>query len=780
MLVLYLLTLIYSAAQITDVNISPDPMLVGQQAQIECRVSEPDEVVKVSLAIFNGLMEMDMTHQGDGLYQLLQDLPIDAPTGTFPASIVAELKDGTRVEHKFTFAITEAGVRSFGTLKPTFMLDESADVPIPRQNGVIFPSLERQSSRPTIELSGHWYSKRFPEADHELSLTERTPEVLESLEAEIMFLGGKVGKKQPTPSAYGVFLQEKGRQSSLFEPSDFLPAETGWRLTRVPAPDNPPPDRYQGCVWYVTDFHIPDDWEGHSLRLTFLAANYIADVWLNGQWIGYHEGGYTPFVFDVTDGIRTGEANRLCVRVDNIPWLPRRGTDDSQWRNNRDIIPYATADWWNYGGILRDVYLERLPATHIVRLDAQGSLRDDMPVLTGSVIIVHPLFGVGKSVHLSLFTGKDNTIPSLLSRTGLKMYVDRFAGAEILAEMDVEVKPVGEDLGLATFQFPVENAKPWTPEAPHLYYLRAEVSDGDAFTTQVGFRRISTEGATLLWNGQPTFMKGASRHEDYPVIGRGLTYADMPLVVRDLNLMKEMKSNFIRLSHYPNHPMTTLLTDRVGLIAWEEIPVYWFSSTGFKNQKERGIARQMWLEMIYMDYNRPSIGFWSTCNECSAPDERLEHIRELYGLAKRIDGSRLVVQSAAGQSVDMTHTETDAIGMTLYHGIFYGKDPYADTLAVLDQTHQAIPDKPIICSEFGYWALPDWSSSDKQVRIAEETYRALTSRDFIWGATWWLGFDYHTFHTQTNTMGTVTLDRFSRRPVYHRLQELYNQEVHEK
>jgi len=714
-------------------------MLVGQQAQIECRVSEPDEVAKVSLVIFNGLMEMDMTHQGDGLYQLLQDLPIDAPTGTFPASIVAELKDGTGLEHKFSFIITEAGVLSFGTLKPTFTLDESAAVPIPRQNGVIFPSLERQSSRPTIEFSGHWYSKRFPEADHELSLTERTPEVLKSLEAEIMF-----------------------------EISDFRPAEVGWKLTRVPAPDNPPPDRYQGCVWYVTDFHIPADWEGHVLRLTFLAANYIADVWLNGQWIGYHEGGYTPFVFDVTDSVPSGEVNRLCVRVDNIPWLPRREKDDSQWHNNRDIIPYATADWWNYGGILRDVYLERLPLTHIGRLDAQGSLRNDVPVITGTMLIAHP----PQSVSLSLSTGKDNTM--------LEMYVDRCAGAEILAEANVEVKPIGQDLGLATFEFPVENANPWTPETPHLYYLRAKVPDGDSFTTQVGFRRISTEGATLLWNNQPTYMKGASRHEDYPVIGRGLTYADMSLVVRDLNLMKEMKSNFIRLSHYPNHPMTALLTDRIGLIAWEEIPVYWFSSTGFKNQKERGIARQMWLEMIYMDYNRPSIGFWSTCNECSAPDERREHIRDLYGLAKRIDGNRLIVQSAAGQSIDVTQTETDAIGMTLYHGIFYGKDPYADTLAILDQMHQAIPDKPIICSEFGYWALPNWGSSDKQVRIAEETYRALTSRDFIWGATWWLGFDYQTFHTQTNTMGAVTLDRFYRRPVYDRLKEVYHQELHEK
>jgi len=220
MLALCLLTLVYSAAQITDIRISPNPMLVGEQAQIECRVSEPDKVVKVSLVILNGLMKMDMTHQGDGVYQLLQDLPVDAPTGKFPISIDAELKDGKRVEHKFSFTITEADAPSLGTLKPTFTLDESAEAPIPRQNGIIFPSLERQSSRPTIELSGQWYSKRFPDADHELSFTERTPETLESLEAEM---------------------------PSLFEPSGFHPAEMGWRLTRVPAPDNPPPDR----SWFI-------------------------------------------------------------------------------------------------------------------------------------------------------------------------------------------------------------------------------------------------------------------------------------------------------------------------------------------------------------------------------------------------------------------------------------------------------------------------------------------------------------------------------------------------
>jgi beta-glucuronidase len=741
MLAFYLITLAYSVTQVSDVNISPDPMLVGQRAKIECRVSEPHKVVKVSLVIFNGLMKMDMEHQGDGLYQLRQDLPIDAPTGTFPASIVVELEDGTRIEQRFSFTITEPGVLSFGTLKPTFTLDESADIPIPRQNGVIFPSLERQSERPTIELSGNWYSKRFPEADHDLSLTERTTETLELLSEEM---------------------------PCLFESPDFRPAKSGWKLKRVPAPDNSPPDRYQGCVWYARNFHVPGDWEGHSLRLTFLAANYIADVWLNDQWIGYHEGGYTPFVFDVTDGIHTGEVNMLYVRVDNIPWLPRLGGDNSQWHNNRDIIPYATADWWNYGGILRDVYLECLPAMHIARLDAQGSIQNSVPVLKGTAMIIHP----PESLHLSLFTGKKDTL--------LKMHVDRCAGGEILAEMDLEVKSIGDDLGLATFRFPVEKANPWTSENPQLYYLRAEIPDGDAFTTQVGFRNISTERDKLLWNDQPTYMKGASRHEDYPVIGRGLTYADMSLVKRDLELMKEMKSNFIRLSHYPNHPMTALLTDRVGLVVWEEIPVYWFSSTGFKNQKERGIARQMWLEMIYTDYNRPSIGFWSTCNECSAQDERREYIRDLYELSKRVDGSRLVVQSAAGASVDLTHKETDVIGMTLYYGVFYGDDPYADTLALLDQTHQVMPGKPIICSEFGYWAMPNWSSSDKQLRIAEETFRALISRDFIWGATWWIGFDYQTFHTQTNSMGAVTLDRFTRRPVYDRLRELYDQEIHEK
>ena len=120
MLTLFLFTLIHSAAQITDVTISPDPMLVGEQAQIECRVSEPDEVAKASLVIFNGLMEMDMTHQGE----LVQDLPIDAPTGTFPASIVAELKDGTRVEHKFSFTITEAGVLSSESCRETGKTDE--------------------------------------------------------------------------------------------------------------------------------------------------------------------------------------------------------------------------------------------------------------------------------------------------------------------------------------------------------------------------------------------------------------------------------------------------------------------------------------------------------------------------------------------------------------------------------------------------------------------------------------------------------------------------------
>ena len=475
-------------------------------------------------------------------------------------------------------------------------------------------------------------------------------------------------------------------------------------------------------------------------------------MWLNGRWLGVHEGGYTPFVFEVTNAIRAGERNRLLVRVDNIPWLPRRGDGAPGWRNHRDIVPYVMADWWNYGGILRDVYLERLPLSHIVRLDARGELGPDAPRLIGSIVVRQP----PRSLRLTLLDSEEDRL--------LERFVDRCAREAVRAETEVELTPLDGELGVGRFELPVPGAEAWTPEAPQLYYLRAEIPGGETFTTQVGFRQIATEDARLLWNDRPTFLRGASRHEDYATLGRGVSYAEMPLVARDLTLMKEMHSNFIRLGHYPNHPMTALLTDRIGLIAWEEIPVYWFSSTGFKNQQQRGIARQMWLEMIYTDFNRPSIGFWSTCNECSAIEERREHIRTLYELAYQVDGSRLVVQSAAGSSVDPTHEKTDAIGVTLYYGVFYGKDPYADTVAFLDKMHAAIPDKPILCSEFGRWAHPDWGGADTQVRIAEETFRALTSRDFVWGVTWWIGFDYQTFRPETNTMGATTLDRHDRRP----------------
>ena len=725
-----------TTVEIQEVKVKPDPLLVGEEATVECRLTGAEERASVRLVILERI-EIPLQPRGKGIYQLTTTIPPESPTGTFPAAIVAKLPDGTEIRRALEITITEKPEERFASLPPTFQLEDHDGVLIPLQGGIIYPSLERQSTRPTLELAGHWYARRVPDADHELSLTKRTPEVIERLEDEV-----------PELFADGV---------------PQLNNDPNWTLLRVPAPVNPPPDRYQGCVWYVTSFHLPPDWRGGRTRLVFLAANYVADVWLNREWLGYHEGGYTPFVFDVSDHLRQGE-NLLYVRVDNIPWRPKRGEPTPKWLNHKDIVPYVCADWWNYGGILRDVYLEGLPATHVVRLDAHGGFEGEIPKLEGRVLVQGPVLPERVQLRLTPFR-RDRS---------LEFRLDLCAGDEILLETEIPLVRIAPDLAYGRFALPVPDAKPWTPETPHLYLLQARLPSGDQFTTQIGFRDVRTEGARLLWNGEPIFLNGVSRHEDYPLTGRALSYADMWKVYRDLELIKEMGANFLRFSHYPNHPMTGLLTDRIGLIGWEEIPVYWFSDEGFRIQSLRGIARQMWLEMIYTDYNRPSIAFWSTCNECGGLQRRQEYIRVLHELADRVDGSRLVVQSAAGAFFDPTHKETDLIGMTLYFGVFYGKDPYEDTARLLDEVHARMPDKPILCTEFGYWAGNDWGSAEKQVRIAEETYRALRERDFVCGATWWIGFDYFTFHTGINTMGAITSDRHAPRPVYYRLRELWS------
>lgn len=615
------------------------------------------------------------------------------------------------------------------TLLPTFLLRKIEREWIPFQNKIPYPSFEWQLGRKRVFLHGEWKKARLEDADHSLTLSQRDEEVISQLRAEV--------NKIP-PSA--------------------------WKTCKIPGVENPYPDDFQGVVWYTKEFSFRKE-AGRAL-LYFLSANYVADVWLNGSYLGYHEGGYTPFCFDITPYLR--ERNRLEVRVDNIPWGTRK-----------DIFPCNVSDWWNYGGIIGDVYIESVPSLYIARVDVKPlDLKGNLKVIV--VLRNASSQAVSSQLEITCFPQRQG-IPLRDPAPQKIADVTREIKLEGQTRKEFRLKP--EEVKPFSFLVRVPNPKLWDLRSPNLYVLRAKLvaspksktEMGDEFWVQFGIRTLSTERDKLLLNGKPVFLPGVFRHEDSPT-GRTMS---REAIWRDLTFIKEMNANFVR-AHYPHHPYTLLAADRLGLLYWQEIGVYWMGDEEIRAIRERGIARQVFLEMLFRDFNRPSVGFWGICNECGGTNERGALIRELRDLAREVDGTRLLGQATFGTWFnDPTQKDLDVAGFNCYWEVFYGKDAEKDTMEGLEKMHEALPDKPIIVTEFGYWSFPDWRTVEKQVSIARKTFKALRSKPYVAGCIWFCMFDYWSMalkgKEKLETFGTITLDRKRKRPVYDVLKELYKE-----
>ncbi|MFH1779508.1 MAG: glycoside hydrolase family 2 TIM barrel-domain containing protein, partial [Candidatus Omnitrophota bacterium] len=640
---------------------------------------------------------------------------------------------------------------SVGTQPPTFELKKVDEIYVPFQNGIPYPSWDTQD-REYVNLNGTWKSQR-QSVNHKLTLAKRTPEIIKLVEEE----GG-------------------GRHTSEYDDSQ-------WTDKIIPGVENPTPDRYQDGVWYRRRFFVPNEALGKYIKLMFESANYFTDVWINGRWIGCHEGGFTSFVFDVSQHINYGKENVIAVRVDNIPWLPDGDKSPEALRtNDHNIVPYKTCDWWNYGGITREVYLELSPLVSIVRADVKPKFLDEK---TAELDVTAMIFNYGQndvtaSVELKVFATiiDENNIkePTAKKVANLKKAIS--SEGETTKNVTLRSKEVAP----LNFKIRLKNIKPWSPEEPILYVLKVSVGDKgkklDEFYTQFGVREvgIDKQNAKLLFNGKEIFLRGIARHEVFfGEKGVGEVYG-VERIYGDLKLLKEANANFVRTGHYPNQKQTYILADRLGLLIWEEIPVYWFEGPELIIQKNvRGIARQMMQEMVYRDYNRPSVIIWGTVNENSWQKERADLIRDLKENAYKIDGTRLVAQSASGSDpTDGTQKECDLLGFTTYYGVFYGSSYYEDTKAAMQKSHKAYPEKPILSTEYGVWSpYGDIAQEDIQVGLAEETFKVFRELPYACGATWWAGFDWHTMINEPQTMGTITMDRRFQKPIYFQLQRLH-------
>ena len=444
----------------------------------------------------------------------------------------------------------------------------------------------------------------------------------------------------------------------------------------VPGDWNSQRDRlyyYEGSIWYKRDFKYTLK-SGHRLFVYFGAANYQCLVFLNGRKIGEHTGGFTPFSFEITDRIVSDGTNFLVVKVDNS--------------RHSDAVPAKNTDWWNYGGLTRDVCLIEVPAVFIRDYFIQLA-RGEPERIHGWVQLSEETANLEVNVQ----------IPEM----GLKQTIQTDGNG--LARLDCSCRP-----------------ELWSPERPKLYQV--VISSGeDRITDRIGFRTIETEGDEILLNGKPVFLRGICIHEEAPIRGgRAFSKEDASIL---LGWAKELGCNFVRLAHYPHNEHMVRLADEMGLMVWSEIPVYW--TIAFDRSETLKNAMQQLTENIQRDRNRASVILWSIGNETPVHKYRNRFMKNLSGQVRRLDPTRLITAATDKQSTDGYHyvisdpliQYLDVIGINEYIGWYDGLPEKCDRI-----TWASNFQRPVIISETGGGALYGLHG-DEQTRWSEEYQESL-------------------------------------------------------
>jgi len=429
---------------------------------------------------------------------------------------------------------------------------------------------------------------------------------------------------------------------------------------------------YEGSIWFKKSFEYKKDQADNRVFIHFGAANYRSDVYINGKKAGMHEGGFTPFFFEITDLLKTGE-NFVVVRVNNT--------------RKKENIPALNADWFNYGGITRDV----------------------------SLIETHPVFI--KDYKLQLKPGDLNTASGYVLLDGETREKQKVSVS--IPELGIQKVVKTDESGMAEFEIELKDLTLWNPENPKLYDVVLEYNN-EQILDKIGFRTVSVKGKDILLNGKPVFLRGISIHEENPLRGnRSFCKEDAYLM---LNWVRELGCNFVRLAHYPHNDYMIHLADEMGIMVWCENPVYW--NILFENQETYEKASCMMSELISRDKNRASVIIWSVGNETPVGHDRNVFLGKMIRHTKAMDNTRLV--SAA---LEVTNIKGKKNTSTI-------SDPLADSLDILSFNeyigwYHGLPDlcsrmkweikqnKPVIISEFGGGALQGYHA-DSLTRWTEE------------------------------------------------------------
>ncbi len=488
---------------------------------------------------------------------------------------------------------------------------------------------------------------------------------------------------------------------------------------------------YEGSMVFTRKFSYVRSDQNERVILKIGAANYYCRVFLNRNYVGMHQGGSTPCYLDITDFLE--RENRIILQVDNT--------------RRRELVPALDTDWFNYGGVYRDIELIRVPEVYIksfqVALVPDGSFR-----------------------HIRVLVRLSEPISTTAKVSIPKLGVER----EILVtdgagELVLEAEPVL-----------------WSPDTPELYTVCLRCAS-DAVEDRVGFREIRVRGMDILLNGKPLFLKGISCHEESVTHGKALTDEQR---MKNIRLAKELGCNFMRVAHYPHSERMAQLADELGILLWEEVPVYW--SIDFASEETYCDAKNQLQELICRDYNRASVIIWSVGNENADTDARLKFMGGLAACAHALDDTRMVsaaclVNYEKNAIEDRLEQYLDIIGLNEYCGWYT-----ADWKKFPELFANSRPQKPVIITEFGADAfaglrgtVTDKGTEDCQAYIYERQIALIAQTDYIKGMTPWILYDFRCPRRTSvnqryyNTKGLLSADQTHKKLAFFVLQKFYRE-----
>jgi beta-glucuronidase len=507
-----------------------------------------------------------------------------------------------------------------------------------------------------------------------------------------------------------------------------------WEKMKVPSCWNMQAEKYflyEGSAVYTRTFKYKNKGEKRAF-IKFGGINYEAKVFLNKQYVGMHKGGSTPFYIEVTGLLE--ETNRILVVANNT--------------RKRTNVPCENTDWFNYGGIYRDVELLRLPETYIKDF----------------TLNLVPDSNYNKIKATVQVDGSQKNGKALLEIQELKI------------ETEIEIKDGCGSIELDT------QPQLWSPENPKLYDTIVTYND-DVLTEKIGLREISVKGTEIYLNGEKIFLKGICAHEESVKNGKAVKEEE---IRENYRLAKEMNCNYMRLAHYPHSEKAARIADEMGIMLWEEIPVYW--AIDFANQDTYKDAENQLSELITRDRNRASVIIWSVGNENADSDERLKFMSSLAKKARELDPTRLIsaaclVDLPTLKIADRLAEYVDIIGINEYYGWY---EPDFSKLVKIFENSQ--PSKPVIISEFGADAKAgergtkdDLHTEDGQAEVYRKQTNTLKTIPYVKGTSPWILFDFrcprrlHTMQNYYNIKGLLSADKSYKKPSFYIMQKFYEQ-----